>query len=375
MSYLYSGTPESEIGINIGMNSTKNRSGLNFENPTFALSYQDSSYVVSPRIDVEYVNLKREEANALMKISMNGVYEHENKTPLSPYALVGIGYEKVDGEKKGVIESHPFVQGGLGVRMEIDKGYTAKVEGRLLQILGGHNEENEAIITAGVTFPLSPFENKPKPKPKPHPAPRPRPRPQPRPIIINNQQPIIKRVEIIKPVEVIKPIVIHAPPKVVNSNNNECSIKISLPDFDRDGVEDRLDQCPNTPCNFSVDGYGCPIKATLKIHFAINSSNIQPYSMAKVDEFAKFLLQNRGSKVTIVGHTDSFGSALLNRKLSYARAESVVSALINRGVSPSRIHAIGKGEDAPIASNKTEEGRAKNRRIEAVLTYEKRRKQ
>ena len=356
ISFVYGTTPESEIGINMGMASTKNRYGSNFENPTFGLSYQDSRYVVSPRIDVEYVNLKREEARALMKVSFNGVYEYENSTALSPYVLGGIGYEKVDGEKKDVIESHAFVQAGVGVRMDIEDGYTAKIEGRFLQILSGNDEENEAIVTAGLSIPIASLTTRPKP-------------------VVRNRRPRQRQhVTIIKPIEVVKPIIIHAPPKIVNSNNNECSIKISLPDFDRDGIEDRLDQCPDTPCNFSVDGYGCPVKATLKIHFSTNSSEIRGYSMVKVEEFAHFLLKNRGSMITIIGYTDSFGSSILNRKLSYARAKSVVLALIDRGVSPARVHALGRGESEPVASNKSEDGRARNRRIEAVLTYLKRKR-
>ena len=338
LTLLHAIMPETEIGINIGMTSTKNSDGSKFENPTFGLSYQNNSYVISPRIDVEYVNLEREQANALIKASINGVYEYENKTNVSPYLLAGVGYEKVGGETKNVIESHAFVQGGAGLRIDIQDGYKAKVEGRFIQILGGEDEENEAVIIAGLSIPLS------------------------------YREPVIRKR--IKPIRVLKPI----KPIIIHSNNNECSIKISAADFDRDGVEDRLDQCPNTPCNFSVDGYGCPIKATLKIHFTTNSSRIRDYSMVKVDEFANFLLKNRGSMVTIIGHTDSVGSARLNRTLSYRRASSIVQALIAKGISPARVRAEGKGESMPIASNETREGKAKNRRIEAILSYSKRRK-
>jgi len=349
LTLLHATVPETEIGINMGVVSTKNSNGSKFENPTFGLTYQNSSYVISPRVDLEYVNLKREQADSFIKASINGVYEYENKTNISPYVLAGIGYEKVNGETKDVIESHAFVQGGAGLRMDIKDGYSAKVEGKMLQILGGKDENNEAIFTAGLTIPLN----------------------YTKPVVIKR---VIERI--IQPVRVtepIKPIIIREP-KIIYSNNNECSIKISAADFDRDGVEDRLDQCPNTPCNFSVDGYGCPIKATLKIHFASNSSTIRDSSMIKVEEFADFLLKNRGSMVTIVGHTDSVGSASLNKSLSYRRANSVVQALIARGISSSRVHAEGKGESMPIASNKTEEGKAKNRRIEAILSYPKRRR-
>jgi len=345
LTLLHATIPETEIGINIGVVSTKNSDGSKFENPTFGLTYQNNSYVISPRVDLEYVNLKKEQANSLIKASVNGVYEYENRTNVSPYVLVGIGYEKVNGETKDVIESHAFVQGGAGLRIDIKDGYKARVEGKILQILGGKDENNEAILTAGLTVPL-------------------------------NYKKTVVRKRVIKPIKVIeriKPIIIREP-KIIYSNNNECSIKISAADFDRDGVEDRLDQCPNTPCNFSVDGYGCPIKATLKIHFTSNSSTIRDYSMGKVEEFADFLLKNRGSMVTIIGHTDSVGSASLNKSLSYRRANSVVESLIAKGISSSRIHAEGKGESMPIASNNTEDGKAKNRRIEAILSYPKRRR-
>jgi len=189
---------------------------------------------------------------------------------------------------------------------------------------------------------------------------------------LSYSRPIVrKRVQPIRVLKRIEPIIIRER-KIIHSNNNECSIKISASDFDRDGVEDRLDQCPNTPCNFSVDGYGCPIKATLKIHFTTNSSSIREYSMVKVNEFANFLLKNRGSMVTIIGHTDSVGSARLNQRLSYKRASAIVQALIAKGISPARVRAEGKGESMPVASNKTREGKAKNRRIEALLSYPKR---
>jgi OOP family OmpA-OmpF porin len=71
--------------------------------------------------------------------------------------------------------------------------------------------------------------------------------------------------------------------------------------------------------------------------------------------------------VTIIGHTDSRGSAAFNKTLSTKRAESVKSDLVSRGVEASRIQTLGNGEEQPIADNATAEGRAKNRRIEAQL--------
>ncbi len=87
--------------------------------------------------------------------------------------------------------------------------------------------------------------------------------------------------------------------------------------------------------------------------------------------FSQFLLQNKGSRIRITGHTDSKGSARHNKGLSHRRANAVVYALTTLGVSESRLEAIGRGENQPVASNNTAFGRANNRRIEAELFYPK----
>ena len=334
---------ESEIGINIGLNSTKNDDGSKFENPTLAVSYQDNKYVVSPRVDLEYVNIKDDYASSLIKGSINGVYEYENSTTVTPYALVGIGYEYVEGETKEVFESHPFVQAGAGLYLGLDKGYKARIEGRFLKVIGGIDEENEAIITVGLSIPLNLHE-------------------------VKKSQPVKK---IVTPI--IRPI-FKTQTKIVYVDKNECSIKIKAIDLDRDGITDSIDQCPATPCNFTVDSYGCPIRTTLKINFETNSATIRSSSIDKVNRFANFLMNNKGSQVNIVGHTDSVGTESNNMSLSYRRATSVVNALVQRGVSPSRLRAEGKGEGMPIASNETVSGKAMNRRIEAELSYPEGRK-
>ena len=73
------------------------------------------------------------------------------------------------------------------------------------------------------------------------------------------------------------------------------------------------------------------------------------------------------AQVTIVGHTDSSGSALYNQKLSERRAQTVVNELIELGVAPTQIEYRGEGESQPIANNDSEEGRAKNRRVEITI--------
>ena len=103
------------------------------------------------------------------------------------------------------------------------------------------------------------------------------------------------------------------------------------------------------------------------INFDTASSVIKPDSGPAIDEIAKLLSENPTLKVYIVGHTDMVGDAASNVKLSQARAQSVITALVSKhGIAAARLIAFGNGPYAPVASNKTDDGRAKNRRVELV---------
>lgn len=100
------------------------------------------------------------------------------------------------------------------------------------------------------------------------------------------------------------------------------------------------------------------------IDFAPGSAVITAGSDAALDRLADIFVRCAGSPIEIGGHTDSQGPEELNLRLSQARAESVVRALAERGVPADRMVARGYGEEVPIASNQTDAGRARNRRIE-----------
>jgi len=153
-------------------------------------------------------------------------------------------------------------------------------------------------------------------------------------------------------------------PKGVSVDSKGCPL-----DSDKDGVPDYKDYCPETPLGFKVKINGCPISKNLALNFASSSAKIFKESYPKVVEFAKFLKQYPMYKVAIVGHTDSQGKVTSNMTLSQARALSVKNALIGEGIDAQRITSSGRGEFEPIASNKTKEGRRKNRRIEVKLSY------
>jgi len=118
--------------------------------------------------------------------------------------------------------------------------------------------------------------------------------------------------------------------------------------------------------------FGSDLKATghvavYGIYFDTNKSEVKPDSKPALEEIAKLLKQTPSLKLKVVGHTDMTGSMDTNLKLSQARGEAVVQALVaQHGIDASRLKGHGVGPLAPVASNDTEEGRAKNRRVELV---------
>ncbi|MGB9715207.1 MAG: OmpA family protein [Thermodesulfovibrionales bacterium] len=103
------------------------------------------------------------------------------------------------------------------------------------------------------------------------------------------------------------------------------------------------------------------------IYFDFNKADIKPESEPAIKEIAKLLQENKGLKLYVVGHTDNVGVLDYNMKLSKARADAVVKELTTKyKISADRLNAFGVASLAPVASNKTEEGRARNRRVELV---------
>ncbi len=100
------------------------------------------------------------------------------------------------------------------------------------------------------------------------------------------------------------------------------------------------------------------------IFFDINKFDIKPESQVELDKIVQLLNDNPTLKIQIAGHTDNVGKPAENLILSNNRAKTVVSYLINNRISPQRLSFKGFGETQPVADNKTEEGRARNRRTE-----------
>ena len=98
--------------------------------------------------------------------------------------------------------------------------------------------------------------------------------------------------------------------------------------------------------------------------FDFDKSIVKPAGKAKLDKLVQDIKGVNVEVIIATGHTDSVGSDVYNQKLSVRRAEAVKAYLVKKGVDPKQVYTEGKGEKQPVATNKTKQGRAKNRRVE-----------
>ena len=154
------------------------------------------------------------------------------------------------------------------------------------------------------------------------------------------------------------------------------------PDNDKDGFLDPNDKCPLEPevVNGVDDEDGCPdeggkvrltkdkIEILDKVYFDFNKATIKPVSFDILNQVAQVLKGNpQLVRIRIEGHTDSKGNDAYNKKLSQARAESVRNYLVAKGIDSNRLVPAGFGEEQPVATNTTNDGRSENRRVEFVI--------
>ncbi|MBT1696164.1 PorP/SprF family type IX secretion system membrane protein [Fulvivirgaceae bacterium PWU4] len=111
-------------------------------------------------------------------------------------------------------------------------------------------------------------------------------------------------------------------------------------------------------------------KVTLHFNFEFNSSDLDEPSGQYLDELAEALAENEHLRIRLTGHTDNIGSAKFNQRLSLFRANTIKQYLVEKGLDPERVETEGKGLTEPLNENKTDEERARNRRVELTILYE-----
>lgn len=134
-------------------------------------------------------------------------------------------------------------------------------------------------------------------------------------------------------------------------------------DDDGDGVLNSRDRCPDTPKGVKVNEDGCWVSTGVLFDF--DKATLKAQYKEELNDTKRVFDMNPDLEVTVEGHTDSVGSDAYNQKLSERRANAVVKYLVNTvGIEAGKLSAVGYGESRPVASNDTDEGRAKNRRVE-----------
>lgn len=309
------------------------------------------SNLIKPEISVLYGRDRATGAaktTGVLSTMINGVYQIENASGVTPFVKAGLGYELYTN-------THPndydglLLDAGLGLKMDITKAIALKLEGLYLYKMnnngedGSNGEVHNVAALAGLTFKFGATAA---------------------PVVAAVAAPVVAAVvaqpKKAEPKPEPKPVVIPAPVE------KACPVNV---DTDKDGVFDPQDKCPATPANFKVDAEGCPLTATLHLNFITDGHGVDTAGDAKVKEFAAFMKNSPAYNAAIIGHTDSTASDKYNQKLSEKRADMVKTMLVNEGIEASRLSTSGKGEKAPVASNKTKQGRAENRRIQVELTH------
>ncbi len=267
---------------------------------------------------IEDVNYKGTNADTgITRVFTNFIKEYSLTSDVSLYTLIGAGVEIFDNEANGN-EDGLFGNYGAGIKYKIADQFALKFDVR--HLIEADHGDNNLLYNIGFAVPFG---------------------------------------------EVAKaaPVVEKAAPVVV------APAPVETPkDSDADGVIDSLDECPNTMAKAKVDSVGCMTLVNLNINFDTNKSDIKDSYNTRIVEFANMLKANPKLKATIEAHTDSVGSDAYNQKLSERRAASTVEALKALKVDTSKIKAVGYGETRPVATNATAEGKAENRRVEAVMS-------
>jgi len=138
--------------------------------------------------------------------------------------------------------------------------------------------------------------------------------------------------------------------------------KVSVSDKRKQNIKltmryQRIDPPPDASApRFVLDG----------VHFDSGKATIRPESLPRLDSVVEYMTHKKSARIEISGHTDNVGNPKGNKALSQKRVQACRDYLVSKGIDAGRIEAVGYGDERPIASNDTEDGRQKNRRIEAT---------
>lgn len=293
------------------------------------------------------------------EIRLDGLYYFLSEGRWLPYAAIGVGTGKFAYDAGSFTENQ--VNLGGGVRFIANEILSFRVD--LRGIHGDEDDDTDVALTVGMSWAFgdgNAVGNKSRSSTRPP---------------VRQQAPVEKSV--VKKA-VVEPVVQQTVKQAVKQARVLKATTVAvLLDSDVDGVIDTKDQCPNTAKDVKVNGTGCKVKTVtvetieLDIKFPTNSSDVRAEYTPELKKVADFLNKHADLVVDIEGHSDSRGKASYNKWLSQRRATSVKTAIVNQfSIDAKRVNAIGYGEEKPVASNDTADGRQKNRRVIAVMQKE-----
>ena len=311
-------------------------------------------------------------STTINRYAFNGLYDFKDfSETVTPYLLIGVGYEDVSDEKLGY-DSSAYGNYGAGLKWKVYEDIALRAE--VKHLLRTDDGGNELYYGVGISIPFGE-------KASAQPTEEKEEAPAAAVILDGDNDGVLDNADKCPTTLAGRTVDTQgceldgdkdgvvdaldkcpATPAGRTVDAQGCEL-----DSDKDGVVDALDKCPNTKVGNRVDVNGCSESVVLAITFENASAKIDVANSPQLKKYADFMKLNTEYDVTIIGHTDSRGSAAFNKTLSTKRAVSVKNDLVSRGVEDSRIKTLGSGEEQPIADNATAEGRAKNRRIEAQL--------
>jgi len=304
-------------------------------------------YVITPKFGAEvsylYGNADIDGSSGDVdnaQYTLDGLYYTPEMGNWQPFINAGVGHGTFDSGAYDTKETQLNV--GVGSRYHFNDKWSARLQAKMINSLD--DERWDSLITVGVSYA---FGSKSK---------------APAVVVLQDgdgDAVLDKNDQCLNT------------PSGVYVDDRGCAL-----DRDGDGIPDYLDHCPDSVSTDLIDENGCviameqPASIKLEVHFANNSAAIPETAKSEIKGVADLMTQFLNADVVIEGHSDSSGKAAYNKTLSQRRADAVRDILISEyGINTSRISAVGYGQEQPIASNSTEEGRLENRRVMAEISY------
>ncbi len=392
-------THQYEVSPMIGYTFNDSYLPLN-DYPIYGVETKFNQYnsILTPELSFYYERGKYDNGNSeqpdIYTIALRGVYDFTKYKNIAPFSKIGASNRTLLGNDDE-LRNAVFLDLGIGTKINFTDTLAFKIESLYMVNYYKSRINQHISILAGLNFAFGEViyrkhssaveEDKPeniyvKPKKK-------------NSIKKRNNRYMMEPTNIkpkIKELPKIAPLII----------KNDAQL-----DGDNDGVVNTQDDCLNTPRNTKVNIHGCQIIeediildndiietveketppsietdtcleetyrkiANLNIKFKYKSFNLTEESKEKLFILTSFLQEKPEYNVKIIGYTDNVASKRYNKRLSKKRANAIKNMLIESQIDADRIYALGLGENYPVATNSTKEGRAKNRRTEIILLKE-----